>query len=1543
MRTIVATVFVMSALEILAAPPDKQAPAPPSNLVAAGITISGFTVSWTASTDNIGVTGYEVFLNGVTQNTVTTNSKVFSGLASGTTYTVTVRARDAAGNWSGLSSPLSVPTPADTVAPSAPTALVSSNITTSGFTLTWAAATDNVGVTGYEVFLGGTSQGVTTTTSKVFTGLSAGASYSVTVRARDAAANWSAQSSALVVVTLTDSAPPTMPANLVASGILATGFTVTWSASTDNVGTTGYEVLLNGITQGTVGVTSKAITGLQPATAYSVAVRARDAAGNWSALSTILSVSTLSDTNSPSVPTGLSSSAVSSSGFTLSWSPSSDNLGVTGYEVFLGGVSQGTTSTTSKDVGGLQPSTTYSVTVRARDAAGNWSAQSTALSVTTSALPALTFAISASEGNVALAKSDGSVWLWGQSFGLSPTKIAGVATAKSVAAGGFHVLILQQDGTVLGYGTNTYGQMADGTATTPISRFTGIMSVAAGRQHSLAIKADGTLYGWGLNQNGQVGNGKITTVTSPTKLNQVSGITKIAAGSNHSLALKSDGTVLAWGANAHGEVGNGTTTDQLAPMVVSGLTGVVAIAAGGSHSLALKSDGTVWAWGSNASGQLGDGTFINRTRPVQVTGLTGATAISAALLHSIAQKSDGTIWAWGSNSYRQLGDGTSATKPTAVRATILSSALKTVAGGYATYAVLSDGTIRSWGSSLNGALGDGGSATSILPFDDVIQLVARNYDLFVLRRNGTVWSWGRNENGELGDGTIEPSIDARQIPGLSNIKRIEPGIALANDGTVFTWGPNDKGQLGDGTVTSRFTAAAVPGLSAVTSIASGSAHHAIVRSDGTVWTWGDNSDGALGDGTSIRRNSPIQVPGLYNISAIYSGGSNNYAVRPDGTVWSWGGDWWATTVNTNRIEYSPVLTSLSNIASVSYSDQALFLTKAGEVYACGFDNLGVGPWYGSPTPLLMPEMHNVVEVSVTTAGETARASDGTVWRVNKSGSGATIDVVTGISDPGSIKSVSGVGVVYQNGRVVLWNPPTPLRVAGFLNLASQVADLRVTGSASDTDGDGLSDAWELEQFGNLSHTAAADDDADGLTNIQEFLRSTNPRAADSDGDGLPDTADLAPADPFNGAPPTMTILGGNNQRTEVDQFNSAPLDVAVWRGDGFGPISGTPVKFSVTSGGGLLGKDRSGISVGTTVTQTTDIDGTAQVYYKQPSTAGVQSQIVATAGTSQVTFASLSALAGDFDGDGLVDTWEQQFLGTLDFTGSDDPGGVGRTLQQSQQDGKNPWPLADITSGLQVWYQASLGVARDSGGKVTRWTDLSGRGAHIAAATELDQPVWISSGSGGQGAVQFGGTQKLMSSAPIDVSGAAVDLTVVAVIKPTAGQTVGAEVFTFGGSVFPGYGLVAESPTRFGLRWYDGSGVPQRSPSVAMTTGSAQIVTVIKAAGVASAFRNGVAAGLVSAPPLVTPVVAKLAMGQQLSAQVAEVFVYNRALDTAERTLLESTLSARYAIAVGTAPDADGDGLSDAEEDLMGTNKFQPDHPDVQLVVTTPAKRTLTP
>lgn len=136
--------------------PDTMAPSAPSSLKASAITSTGATLTWGASSDNVGVTSYKVYNGGTL--VATTGGSVLSyqvtGLLPNTSYSFTVRAVDAAGNTSVASSAVTFTTsgtnPPDTQAPSAPTGLQVDGTPTSGTVkLKWAASTDNVGVTGY--------------------------------------------------------------------------------------------------------------------------------------------------------------------------------------------------------------------------------------------------------------------------------------------------------------------------------------------------------------------------------------------------------------------------------------------------------------------------------------------------------------------------------------------------------------------------------------------------------------------------------------------------------------------------------------------------------------------------------------------------------------------------------------------------------------------------------------------------------------------------------------------------------------------------------------------------------------------------------------------------------------------------------------------------------------------------------------------------------------------------------------------------------------------------------------------------------------------------------------------------------------------------------------------------------------------------------------------------------------------------------------------------------------------------------------------------
>jgi PQQ-dependent dehydrogenase (s-GDH family) len=187
---------------------------------------------------------------------------------------------------------------------------------------------------------------------------------------------------------LPDTQSPTAPANLASSNITSNSFTLSWSASTDNLGVSGYDVYQDGIkiNSSNISGTSYNVTGLTANTSYAYYVKAKDAAGNQSANSSTLNVTTLQgDVIPPSIPLNLNAIVITQNSFRLKWDASTDNVGVTGYDVFRNGVKINGSAVTNTyfDVTGLTAGTIYLMTVVAKDAAGNTSLPSIGLSVTT--------------------------------------------------------------------------------------------------------------------------------------------------------------------------------------------------------------------------------------------------------------------------------------------------------------------------------------------------------------------------------------------------------------------------------------------------------------------------------------------------------------------------------------------------------------------------------------------------------------------------------------------------------------------------------------------------------------------------------------------------------------------------------------------------------------------------------------------------------------------------------------------------------------------------------------------------------------------------------------------------------------------------------------------------------------------------------------------------------------------------------------------------------------------------------------------------------
>lgn len=265
----------------------------PSGLSSSNVGDNSFSLSWSAVS---GAISYTVNIDGNTSVVAGTSTSV-SGLTGGTTYSVSVRANCASGS-GPYSSAINVTTTGSNCRTGANLTLITDNYgSETSWTLTRNGSTVASG-SGYannttytENFDFGAGSYVFTINDSYGDGICCSygnGSYTITDGSGSTiasggqftttdAASWCLEGGAA------DTQAPTAPSSVSASGITSSAANISWNASSDNVGVTGYDVSVNGSAVGTTTATSYTLSGLSAGTSYSVSVVAKDAAGNTSA------------------------------------------------------------------------------------------------------------------------------------------------------------------------------------------------------------------------------------------------------------------------------------------------------------------------------------------------------------------------------------------------------------------------------------------------------------------------------------------------------------------------------------------------------------------------------------------------------------------------------------------------------------------------------------------------------------------------------------------------------------------------------------------------------------------------------------------------------------------------------------------------------------------------------------------------------------------------------------------------------------------------------------------------------------------------------------------------------------------------------------------------------------------------------------------------------------------------------------------------------------------------------------------------------------
>lgn len=430
-------------------------------------------------------------------------------------------------------------------------------------------------------------------------------------------------------------------------------------------------------------------------------------------------------------------------------------------------------------------------------------------------------------------KSNGTFWAWGDNtFGemgngtttlsSSPLQIGTATDWVAFEGGELFALGLKANGTVSAWGRNNTGQIGNGVSgtveTSPVQisgSLSGWLSISAGWKHTIAIKENGTLWGWGENSYGQVGDGTTIQRTSPVQIGVGTNWIGVATGYNFSLAIKSDGTLWAWGENTYGELGDATTVSKSSPVQVGTANNWTTVTAGTDFSVGLKSDGTLWTWGRDNVGQQGTSYGGDRSSPGQVGVANTWTSISAGAQHVLALRSNGTLWSWGFNFNGQLGNGGSGGAIVPTQQGIVTNWVGLYASEANSHGIKSDGTRWSWGANSSGQLGDGTTTSKNAPtqmgaLSTWLVLSPGWQQTTALKADGTYWGWGRNDIGQLGDNTLINKSTPIQIGTLSNWTFITPGqgqshsLSIKSDRAQYCYtGNNSNGELGDCSLVSR--------------------------------------------------------------------------------------------------------------------------------------------------------------------------------------------------------------------------------------------------------------------------------------------------------------------------------------------------------------------------------------------------------------------------------------------------------------------------------------------------------------------------------------------------------------------------------------------------------------------------------------------------------------------------------------------------------------------------------------------------------------------
>ncbi|MCK5732470.1 MAG: InlB B-repeat-containing protein, partial [Tenericutes bacterium] len=386
---------------------------------------------------------------------------------------------------------------------------------------------------------------------------------------------------------------------------------------------------------------------------------------------------------------------------------------------------------------------------------------------------------------------------------------------------------LTATGRVFTWGTNTIGQLGDGTTIDHFLPFeiTHMFSLEPGEKiikidtlssHTLALTSNGRVFGWGSNNQGQLAVYDLThssitfpiDITSAFNLRAGETIVDVEAGGLHSVVVSSEGRVLTFGNNYYGQLGTSEYGDSYVPIDITSEFSldqddrISSVYVGDKHNVAISVKGRIFAWGLNSNGQIGDGTLIDRYTPIEITSNFNLDAgeiitnIVVGYYFNMVLTSDQNVFTWGYNNNGQLGTGNYDNILSPIDITgqfVLNPGEKIqsiMVGKEHSFAITSDSRIFGWGRAGDIQF-DYGFATTAnypkdisnglnLPTSEIIATIYVGYNQnFFMTASNDIYAYGSNYNGQIGDGTTDYVLAFRNItPNLVNEVNLYSEITL---------------------------------------------------------------------------------------------------------------------------------------------------------------------------------------------------------------------------------------------------------------------------------------------------------------------------------------------------------------------------------------------------------------------------------------------------------------------------------------------------------------------------------------------------------------------------------------------------------------------------------------------------------------------------------------------------------------------------------------------------------------------------------------------